>query len=221
MSPTKAIIAPESVQNSGITLECFNTLCKLAAQMNKRDPYTHDHQLDVCKHAAAIAQTLGLSSEQIVAIWCGALIHDLGKLDIPLTLLNKQGKLTEQEFTIVKQHAKYGFKRAKIMQLPPVICDIVGQHHERLIGSGYPSGLTAEAISLPVRIVCVADVYLAIAIRRPYRGALGSDFAFSVLEDGAGTLFDKAVIQALKDSLAKQNLFEQFTLGYIRSLINQ
>ncbi|WP_017446517.1 HD-GYP domain-containing protein [Gayadomonas joobiniege] len=205
---------PTQPQASSVLDQVLN----LANLIKSKDLYTYQHQLSVAQHAAAIADVLKLPNDDIFNIWCGALLHDLGKLNVPNTLLNKRTKLTDEEFYTVKQHANHGRVIAHMLRLPEVITDIISQHHERLDGSGYPYALIGEQISLPVRIVCVADVYQAISHRRPYRSALGDEFALAELEKGADQLFDAKVIWGLKQALAKKAFITQFSIKYIKKL---
>jgi PAS domain S-box-containing protein/putative nucleotidyltransferase with HDIG domain len=162
----------------------------IASISETRDPYTAGHQRRVAKLASTIAREMELSEEQIAKIRIAGLLHDIGKVAIPAELLSKPGKLNETEFNLIKTHPKAGREILKTMELPWVICPIVYQHHERLDGSGYPRGLSGNAISIEARIIAVADVVEAMASHRPYRPSLGIDVALEEISKNKGKLYD-------------------------------
>ncbi len=164
-----------------------------------RDPYTMGHQRKVAHLAAAIATGLELEEEQIVEMYNAALVHDIGKIHIPNDYLSKPGKLTEKEFSIIKEHAQVGADLLRKIHLPWHLADIVVQHHERLDGSGYPNGLQGDEIQFSARILAVADVIEAMASHRPYRPALGLDVALEEVTTKAGRLYDRDVVDVCRD----------------------
>ena len=124
------------------------------------------------------------------------MLHDIGKLSIPAEFLARPGGLTQMERRLVEGHSQVGYEILSAAALPWGITDIVHQHHERLNGSGYPSGLRGEQILLEARILAVADVVEAMCSHRPYRPALGVDAALSEIRDGLGTRYDTSVAEA-------------------------
>ena len=168
----------------------------IAMTVEKRDPYTAGHQLRVAELAMAIGRELGLDDDRLEGLGLGATIHDLGKIYVPAEILNRPGRLTAAEFEIIKSHAEVGFDIVKDVKFPWPVADMVLQHHERLDGSGYPQGLTAEAIILEARILAVADVVEAITAHRPYRPARGLETALDEIESNRGTLYDTEVVDA-------------------------
>jgi len=172
------------------------TIKLVSSLVDARDPYTAGHQQRVAELACAMAQEMGLSAEQIEVIRIAGLIHDLGKIFVPAEILSKPGRLTEIEFSLVKMHAQVGYELLKTVELPPMVAQIVLHHHERMDGSGYPSGLTGEAIPLEARILAVADVVEAISSHRPYRPALGIDKALEEISQKRGILYDYKVVDA-------------------------
>ncbi len=162
----------------------------------KRDPYTAGHQSSVADLARSIAKDMGLSENQIDAVRLAAIIHDIGKISVPAEILSKPGKLTESEFSLIKQHPKSGYDILRTVELPWPIAEIVFHHHERLDGSGYPQGLKGEAILLEARILAVADVVEAMASHRPYRPALGIDKALEEISAKRGILYDPEAADA-------------------------
>jgi putative nucleotidyltransferase with HDIG domain len=161
-----------------------------------RDPYTAGHQGRVGQMAVNLAVELGIEAEEVKAIELAARIHDVGKIVVPAELLSRPGRLTEIERQLVRSHASAGADLLARSDFPSHVREMVFQHHERLDGSGYPRGLTAEHIALGSRILTVADVYDAMSSARPYRSALDPDVVIKELTDGSGTLYDPAVVAA-------------------------
>ena len=173
-----------------------DTVVALATTLEMRDPYTAGHQKNVSRLAAKIAHAMGLPESEIEGIALAASLHDIGKLQVPVELLVKPGKLTAPEFRLVQDHVQAGYDILKGIDFPWPVADMVLQHHERLDGSGYPAGKAGEAILLGARIIAVADVFESMTAHRPYRPALGTGMAVAELERGRGVLFDPAAVQA-------------------------
>jgi PAS domain S-box-containing protein len=161
-----------------------------------RDPYTSGHQENVSQFSVAIAEKMGLPKNQIEGIKYAALIHDIGKNNIPAEILNKPGKLTDLEFKMIQEHAKNGYDVFKEAEFPWPLAEIIYQHHERWNGSGYPRGLKGEEILLEARIIGVADTVEAMASHRPYRPALGIDAALEEIKNNKNILYDPDVVGA-------------------------
>jgi len=161
-----------------------------------RDPYTSGHQQRVASIAKAIAKEMGMPKEQIEGILMAGLIHDLGKIAIPAEILAKPGPITETEFELIKSHPDVGYEILKNIEFPWPIAHIVLQHHERIDGSGYPSGLSGNQILMEAKILGVADVVEAMASHRPYRPALGIDVALQEISKNSGLLYDPDVADA-------------------------
>jgi len=168
----------------------------IGATMESRDPYTAGHQRRVATLAAAIAKEMGLPEQRVEGVHFGALIHDLGKIQVPAEILSKPTKLTKLEFELIKTHPQAGYDIVKGIEFPWPVAQMVHQHHERLDGSGYPQGLKGDAIALEARILAVADVIEAMASHRPYRPGLGIDVALKEITDKRGTWFDPAAVDA-------------------------
>lgn len=164
--------------------------------LEKRDPYTARHQLQVARLAVDIAEEMGLDSKRIEGLKLAAKVHDLGKIEIPAEILNKPGELSETEFELIKQHPQAGFDILGKIEFPWPIAAIVQQHHERTDGSGYPGGLSGAEILLEAKILSVADVVEAMASHRPYRPALGIDIALSEISHQKGKHFEPDVVEA-------------------------
>ncbi|MCU7906370.1 MAG: response regulator [Candidatus Thiodiazotropha sp. (ex Epidulcina cf. delphinae)] len=181
----------------------FQTIAAISITLEKRDPYTAGHQKRVAVVAAAIAADLGLDDHCIEGIRLGALIHDIGKINIPAEILTRPGRLSDTEMKLVIAHSEIGHEIIRGVDLPWPVADMVRQHHERLNGSGYPDGLGADRICREAKILMVADVVEAIASHRPYRPALGIDKALAEIRSGRGERYDPEVV----DSCLR--LFEQ------------
>jgi len=152
--------------------DAINTMSKM---VEMRDPYTAGHQRDVATLSAAIASEMKLSDDQIERLRMAATMHDIGKIYVPSEILSKPGKLDRLEFEIIKTHPQGGYDIIKGMDFPCAVAQTVLQHHERLDGSGYPSGLGVKDISIEARILAVADVVEAMSSHRPYRPSRGTD----------------------------------------------
>lgn len=172
------------------------TVSVLAAAVELRDPYTAGHQMQVARVAVQIGECLALDRETIAGLRLAASIHDVGKISVPAEILTKPTRLTVPEFEIIKQHPITGANLVREVDFEWPISEIILQHHERLDGSGYPDGLTANDILMEARIIAVADTVDAMASHRPYRAALTIETAMHEIEAGAGIKYDPDVVRA-------------------------
>jgi PAS domain S-box-containing protein/putative nucleotidyltransferase with HDIG domain len=172
------------------------TVKSLSKTVRFRDPYTAGHQDNVARLAAAMARRMGLPEEAVACIRVAGQLHDIGKISVPVRYLCKPGRLVGLEWEFMKQHAATGYEILKDIEFPWPVAEIILQHHERLDGSGYPRGLTAEAIAMEGRILAVADVLDAMASNRPYRPPLGTEAALAELKRHRGTAFDPGAVDA-------------------------
>jgi len=170
------------------------TIQVIISTLEAKDPYTAGHQVRVADLTRAIATEMKFSKDRIEGVFMAASIHDIGKLSVPAEILSKPGKLTETEFSLIKEHSKKSYEILKNVESPWPLAEIVYQHHERMDGSGYPRNLKGDAILMEARIMAVADVVEAMASHRPYRPALGVDAALEEIEDNKGTLYDAHVV---------------------------
>jgi putative nucleotidyltransferase with HDIG domain len=161
-----------------------------------RDPYTAGHQTQVSRLAAAIAEEMGLSEKKVRSVRMAGTLHDIGKVSIPSEILSKPGRLSQIEMDMIKSHPKVGMDILKSIDFPFPVCKFVVQHHERMNGSGYPSGLKGEEIYIEARILAVADVVSAMGSHRPYRPTLGVEKALEEITKNRDTLYDPAVVDA-------------------------
>ena len=179
------------------------TIQAIAVTIEMRDPYTAGHQRRVTTLATSIATEMGLSEELIQGISMAGIIHDIGKIYVPAEILSKPTRLNEVEFSMIRMHCQAGYDVLKSVEFPWPIAQIILQHHERMDGSGYPSGLSSEDIRLEARILAVADVVEAIASHRPYRPALGLDKALEEITQNKGKLYDLKVTDACAQLFAE------------------
>ena len=170
------------------------TIQALALTVEVRDAYTAGHQRRVTNLARTIATEMQLSKRHIDGIRTAGAIHDLGKIGVPVEILNKPIPLADIEFALVKIHSVVGYNILKEMKFPWPVAKIVLQHHERMNGTGYPHGLSGEDILLEARILGVADVVEAMCSHRPYRPALGIDKALEEISKNKGILYDPQVV---------------------------
>ena len=172
------------------------TIQVLISAVESRDPYTAGHQIRSANLARCIATEMGLSREKIEGIRMAGSIHDIGKLSIPAEILSKPTKLTEIEFSLIKEHAQQGHEMLKDVESPWPLAEIVYQHHERMNGSGYPRKLKGDDILMESRILAVSDVVESMSSHRPYRSSLGIEAALEEIEKNRGTLYDNTVVDA-------------------------
>jgi len=179
----------------------LNTVKALAAAIDAKDEYTHGHSFRVAKYALAIGEELGIDDQQLNDLEIAGYMHDLGKIGISELILGKPGKLTYEEFCLIQKHPVFTDKILQPIKLPIHILEGATQHHERMDGTGYPSGLVGTNISKFGRIIAVADVFDALTSKRPYREALPVEEALQTLCDGIDTLFDREMIIAFISAL--------------------
>jgi PAS domain S-box-containing protein len=172
------------------------TIQVLMSAVESRDPYTAGHQKRVADLARTIATEMGLAPDKIEGIRMAGSIHDIGKLSIPAEILSKPTKLTDIEFSLIKEHSQSGYEMLKNVESPWPLAQIVYQHHERINGSGYPRNLKGDEILIDARIMAVADVVEAMASHRPYRPTLGIEAALEEIEKNKGILYDDVVAEA-------------------------
>lgn len=172
------------------------TIHALASEVEKRDPYTAGHQRRVARLACAIATGMGLAKEQIKGLRTAAIVHDIGKISIPVEILCKPGKLSDIELSFLKTHPQTGYEILEGIEFPWPVARVVQQHHEHRDGSGYPLGLKSDEILLEAGILTVADVVEAAASYRPYRPANGIRFALDEIKAHNGSYYAPQAVDA-------------------------
>jgi HD-GYP domain-containing protein (c-di-GMP phosphodiesterase class II) len=184
----------------------------LAAAIDEKDPYTRGHSGRVAKYSMIIGDGLGLSAEELDRLRISALLHDVGKIGVDDRVLKKPGKLTEDEFELMKQHTVKG---ANIMRPVAQLKDVlpgIELHHERMDGAGYPYGLQGEQIPMMARIIAVADTLDAITTNRPYQSAMDLDYALARIRSLVVSRFDPQVVAALEAAVSSGRLRLSATL---------
>jgi putative nucleotidyltransferase with HDIG domain len=187
-----------SLQLMGQTIAAVESMADV---VDRRDPYTFQHSQSVAEHAVRIARQLRLADAEVELIRLAARVHDLGKIEVPDEVLHKQGRLSAEEFELMKKHPRTG---AEILAKFPEYRrgrELVLSHHERLDGLGYPRGLAGDGIQLGARIIAVADSWDAMTSDRPYRKALEGEVALGELMRGRGTQWDPRVVDAFAETL--------------------
>jgi PAS domain S-box-containing protein len=168
----------------------------IASTVESRDRYTAGHMARVGMIALAMAKFMKLPEEDIHGIELASVVHDVGKIAIPVEILVQPGNLSKIEYLLVQTHVEAGYDILKNIEFPWPIAEMVLQHHERMDGSGYPRGLKGDEILMGARIIAIADVVEAMATNRPYRAVLGLDAALEEIKQGRGKLYDAAAADA-------------------------
>lgn len=177
-----------------------NLIVTLANVIEAKDKYTEGHTRRVSLISRMLGQKLGIEGEKLSALETAGIVHDIGKVGVPESILNKPGKLTDEEFEIIKKHSEMGETILKPLGSLSECLGLVRNHHEKLNGSGYPDGLSGDAISLETRIICVADIFDALYSDRPYREKLPLNVVKDILmKDVNNGCLDEKVVQTLFD----------------------
>ena len=175
----------------------------LGKALEMRDPYTFSHTRNVAGIAEGIANVLGWDENRLLAIKLAGELHDLGKISIPLDILNKPGELNALEYRLIQEHVENCYNLIKDIEFPFPLANIIYQHHERLDGSGYPRGLKGDEIVIEAKILAVSDVLEAMTHHRPYREAKGLKKACKELYEGRGIKYDAEIVDILLDLIKK------------------
>lgn len=194
------VITNEQLQKS--LFETINIVRRIA---ELRDPYTAGHEKHVGDLAKAIGAEIGLDTHSQEGLMFAGYLHDIGKIIVPAEILSKPGKLSLEEYSLVKNHVQAGYDLLKDITFPWQITRPILEHHERLDGSGYPNGVKGDQISIEGRILAVADTVDAMASHRPYRVALGIESALAEIVRGRGTLYDEMVVDACLTLFREKN----------------
>jgi putative nucleotidyltransferase with HDIG domain len=190
-------VAATVVENSQLVSRLeknyFSTVEALAAAIEAKDPYTRGHSKRVTQYAIALAERLGVAGPGMKDLQYGAMLHDIGKIGVRGQILNKRGRLTPEEYKIIKRHPVIGERIIDRVDFLQGAKPVVRSHHERFDGTGYPDGLRDEEIPLLARIVAVVDFYDALTSERPYRPAYSADQTHLFIKEGIGREFDPVV----------------------------
>jgi diguanylate cyclase (GGDEF)-like protein/PAS domain S-box-containing protein/putative nucleotidyltransferase with HDIG domain len=177
----------------------------LAAVIDARDVFLYGHSLQASKYAAEVARKLGVAAEEVRTCELGALLHDIGKIGIRDSILNKPGPLTPEEYEAIKAHAQIGYELLSNLPGFEAVADVVRAHHERWDGGGYPLGLAGSQIPVGARIVSVVEAVEAMVSDRPYRRGMTPEQVLEELARGAGTQWDAAVVEVFAEILSKDH----------------
>ncbi|MHB8086365.1 MAG: HD domain-containing phosphohydrolase [Dehalococcoidia bacterium] len=189
--------------NAQVKLHFIQLTKMISRAMFAVDPYTVSHQERLATLAVAIGEKAGLNTEELEWLRVGALLHDIGKAAVPNTILSKPGKLTDEEWVLIRSHVKRGHEMLQDMDLPENVMDMVLNHHERLDGSGYPNGIRGDKLSTESRILGICDVVEAMSSHRPYRPARKKEEIISELKSGRDRIYDPKVVDILIDVVEK------------------
>jgi len=175
-----------------------DSLFVLANAIEARDSYTHAHMKRLSEYSTALAAELKWDDARMEALEFGAILHDIGKIYVPESVLRKDGKLTEDEWVEMRKHPEVGARMIRDIPYLAVALPMVLYHHERWDGEGYPEGLQGEKIPIAARLLSIADAFDAMTSDRPYRKALSSSDAYQEILDGSGKQFDPGMVDALR-----------------------
>lgn len=186
----------------------LQSITAIANTIDAKDSYTRGHSERVAEYSAVIAREMGWQEEDVQLLYNIALLHDIGKIGIPDSILNKPGRLSDYEFSIIKQHTITGGEILKDIHSMQNAFIAAKYHHERYDGKGYPSGLKGEEIPLFARVIAVADAYDAMTSNRVYRKKLSNEIVLRELEKGSGTQFDPKIAGVFIDILKRNQSFD-------------
>ena len=182
----------------------WSTITTLARTIDAKSPWTAGHSERVSQMSVAIARTMGLGEVEIERLYRGGLLHDIGKIGVPLTIIDKKGRLTDEEMAVMKSHVTIGAKILEPLTALEDVLPIVLYHHERFDGKGYEAGLAGTDIPQLARILCVADSYDAMRSDRPYRAGRGPDETLEEIALCAGSQFDPEAVEAFVEYMASE-----------------
>ena len=208
-----ALSIENSVLYESIYSNLVGTLRAMVNAIEARDKYTGGHSQRVTKIAMDIAREMGCPSEEIETIKLGGFLHDIGKVGIGDSILLKPGRLSDNEFDIIKTHPVIGENIVKPLGILPAEKCIIRHHHERWDGRGYPDGLSGQGIPLLARILSVADAYDAMVTDRPYRRAKSEEESLEEIVKLGGCQFDKKVVENFKKVIEKEHKYEMLTVA--------
>ncbi len=194
---------PSALEGLAFRLEKadMETLESLATAIDRRDAFAGEHTQDVAAAAGRLAATLGLDDQQTDVLRMSALVYDIGKVGIPVEVLNRRGVLSQEDQATIRRHPEIGKRLLESTMRLHALLPVVLHHHERWDGTGYPDGLAGEAIPFAARVIAICDAWQAMTRERPYRPALSRSAAIAELRGGAGTQFDPGLVEAFVESV--------------------
>ncbi len=190
-----------------------SVLFSLARSIESKDPYTHGHCERLAEESVRLGQQVGLSEEQITALRRAGVVHDIGKVAVPDAILLKPGRLTEEEWKIIREHPAVGERICAPLKSFRLVLPIIRHHHEKYDGSGYPDGLRGDAIPIAARILQIVDVFDALTTERPYKKAFSASDAFQIMrEEVAKGWWDPRIFDQF-EQLVKKSTPERLARG--------
>lgn len=201
----RAVLKLEPVESKQLGADQIDRICEAFSDVvDAKSPFTGRHSMGVADAALAIAETLSLPQERIRMVHRAALLHDLGKLRVPNSILDKPGKLTAQEFMVVREHPALTQQILARIEAFQEMATIAGAHHEKLDGTGYPNRLEARDLGVEARIIAVADVYAALSEERPYRESLSLEQVMAIMDKDIPDKLDKSCYDALIFAISRR-----------------
>lgn len=182
------------------------TIFSIANAVEARDRNTGKHSFRVAEYAVSIARELGFNEKELDALHKTGLLHDIGKIGVPDSILNKPARLTDEEYAIMKTHVDIGGEILKDFTLVERVAEGAKFHHERYDGKGYPNGLKGEEIPLNARIIGIADAFDAMTANRVYRKALDMEQVVAELKRCSGTQFDPGLVEIMLELIESGSL---------------
>lgn len=204
MGVTRDITAYDNTERTNLDM-IINSLKVLDKILETKDPYTFGHTRRVSLIAERIAKELAWEENRILELKMSAELHDIGKILIPLEILNKPGKLSNLEYKMVQEHVQQSYDMLKPYSFPSHLPEAIYQHHERLDGQGYPRGLSSDKILPEAKILAICDVLESMISHRPYRQALGMDVTTQELRENAGLKYDKDIVDLVLRIIKENN----------------
>ncbi|MDP2921827.1 MAG: HD domain-containing phosphohydrolase [Candidatus Omnitrophota bacterium] len=201
---TRDITAYDNSERTNLDM-IINSLKVLDKILETKDPYTFGHTRRVSMIAERIAKELKWDENRVLELKMSAELHDIGKILIPLEILNKPGKLSDLEYKMVQEHAKQSYDMLKPYSFPSQLPEAIYQHHERLDGNGYPRGLMGDKILPEAKILAICDVLESMISHRPYRQALGMDVTLKELKENSGNKYDREIVDVVLRIINENN----------------
>ncbi|MCG9752228.1 HD domain-containing protein [Vibrio brasiliensis] len=192
-------------------IQPLENLMRLAWKVEEKDPYTSGHLWRVSKFAYLVSTYLNWTSLDVAKVTLGAFLHDIGKMETPIQILNKPGALTDREYRVIKHHPTAGYRLTKHNPFAHLVLDSILHHHEHVDGRGYPDGLSGHHISKHAKLVSICDAFDAMTSQRPYRNPLSKDVALDEIDRNLDTQFDRP-LGATFIELGKQGMFDSIIL---------
>jgi len=179
-----------------ILIAGFELIAVLGSAIEQRDSDTGLHNYRVTLYALRLAERVGLPRQRIRELMAGAFLHDIGKIGVRDEILLKNGELSDEEYSRMKEHVSRGLEITAHSSWLGLARDVIAAHHERFDGKGYPNGLAGEAIPLTARVFAIADVFDALSSRRPYKPAFSAEQSLAMLKEQSGSHFDPVLLEA-------------------------